>query len=100
MGRIVSATEARINLGELMRHAVENRESIIVERRGEPYVVILSAEEHERLLTGMQKDSWRDLLRRAREQIQRDLGGQELQPPEEVLDELRKERDEQLLPLC
>jgi prevent-host-death family protein len=32
MGRVVSATEARIHFGELMRQAVESQEPIIVER--------------------------------------------------------------------
>jgi len=34
MARRVSATEARIRFGELMRRAVEDKEAIIVERGG------------------------------------------------------------------
>jgi prevent-host-death family protein len=96
MEHVVSATEARVNLGELMRRAVENQEAIVVERRGEAYVVMLSADAYEHLLMSQRKENWRDLLCRAREQVQRDLGGRELPPPETILDELRKERDEQL----
>lgn len=100
MGRVVSATEARIRFGELMRQAVDNHEPIIVERGGQSHVVVLSVEEYERLLRGQQQqDDWRDLVRQAREQIQADLGGRELPPPEEILAQLREERDEQLLAL-
>ena len=36
MARRVSATEARIRFGELMRRAVEDKEAIIVERGESP----------------------------------------------------------------
>jgi len=42
MARRVSATEARIRFGELMRRAVEDKEAIIVERGGKLYVVVVS----------------------------------------------------------
>jgi prevent-host-death family protein len=42
MEHVVSATEARIHFGELMRRAVEKQVPTIVERGGEPHVVILS----------------------------------------------------------
>jgi prevent-host-death family protein len=56
MQRVVSATEARTRLGELMRRAVEGHETIIVERRGKPRVVILSVEEYQRLRKRQQQD--------------------------------------------
>lgn len=96
MGRVVSATEARIRFGEWMRQAVENHEKIIVERGGKPHVVILSVEEYENLLKGQQPDDWKELVRGARAQIQADLAGRKLPRPEEILDQLRGERDEQL----
>jgi prevent-host-death family protein len=99
MGRVVSATEARIRFGELMRLAVENRETIIVERGGKPHVVVLSVEEYERLLKGQQQRDWKDLVRGARAQIQADLGGRRLPRPEEVLEQVREGRDEQLAAL-
>jgi prevent-host-death family protein len=97
MGRVVSATEARVRFGELMRQAVENHETIIVERGGKSHVVVLSVEEYERLLKGQQQDDWKELVRGARAQIQADLGGRQLPRPEEILDQIRQERDEQLL---
>jgi len=44
MIRRVSATEARIWFGELMRRAVEDKEAIVVERGGKPYVALVSVE--------------------------------------------------------
>jgi prevent-host-death family protein len=35
MGRTMSATDARVHFGEVMRHVVERGESVIVERGGE-----------------------------------------------------------------
>jgi prevent-host-death family protein len=96
VGRVVSATEARIHFGELMRQAVENHETIIVERGGKSHVVIMSVEEYERLLSGQRQSDWKELVRGARAQIQADLGGRRLPPPEEILEQVREERDEQL----
>jgi prevent-host-death family protein len=98
MGLVVSATEARIRLGELMRRAVENHETIIIERGGKPHVVVLSMEEYERLLKGQQRD-WKELVRGARTQIQADLGGRRLPRPDKVLEQVREGRDEQLFAL-
>jgi prevent-host-death family protein len=97
MGRVVSATEARIRFGELMRQAVENHETIIVERGGRSHVVVMSVEEYERLLRRQQQGDWRELVHGARAQIQAELGHRTLPRPEEILDRIREGRDEQLL---
>ena len=97
MGRVVSATEARIHFGELMRQAVETHEAIIVERGGKSHVVVISVEEYERLLKRQQQGDWKELVQGARGQIQADLGGRTLPRPEEILDQVRECRDEQLL---
>jgi prevent-host-death family protein len=97
MERVVSATEARIRFGELMRQAVETQEAIIVERGGKPQVVVLSMEEYERLLRGERRHEWRELVQGARAQIQADLGGRSLPGAEEILRQVREDRDEQLL---
>ena len=97
MGRVVSATEARIHFGELMREAVETNEAIIVERGGKSYVVVISVEEYERLRKRQQRDEWKELVHGARVQIQADLGGRTLPRPEEILQQVREGRDEQLL---
>ena len=97
MERVVSATEARVHFGELMRQAVETQEAIIVERGGKPQVVVLSVEEYQRLLSRERQDEWRDLVHGARAQIEADLGGRSLPRPEEILRQVREGRDEQLL---
>ena len=97
MRRVVSATEARIRFGELMRQVVENQEPVIVERGGKSHVVVISIAEYERLLRGQQAEDWKALVAQARAQIQAELGERKLPPPEEILRQIREERDAQLL---
>jgi len=98
MDRVVSATEARIRFGELMRRVVENGELVIVERGGRPHVVVVSVAEYERLLKGReQQGEWKGLVKQAREQIKVELGNRQLPPSEEILRRIREERDAQLL---
>jgi prevent-host-death family protein len=100
MGRVVSATEARIHFGEVMREAVETGEPVIVERDGTPHVVVLSIGEYDRLLKAQRRqEDWRALLDEARARAQADLGGRRLPSPEKILREIREERDAQLLAL-
>jgi PHD/YefM family antitoxin component YafN of YafNO toxin-antitoxin module len=83
-----------------MRRVVEKQEPVVVERSGKPYVVVVSVDEYERLMAAQEgQDDWRELVSQARAQVRADLGDRELTPPEEVLREVRKERDEQLAPL-
>lgn len=105
MPRVVSATQARIRFGELMRWAAETHEPITVERDGRPYVVILSVEAYRRLKDAQTRSTWQDVLSRVREfraRLQARRGGKPLTPPEEVIRELREERDARLtdLPWC
>jgi prevent-host-death family protein len=100
MGRTMSATDARVRFGEVMRHVVERGEPVIVERGGKPHVVVISVNEYERLLAERQgQTDWRELVRQARQQVRADLGERDLMPPEEVLRQTREERDEQLVAL-
>ena len=100
MKRTMSATDARIHFGELMRRVVEQQEPVIVEHSGKPHVVIVSIEAYERLQAAAEaREDWRKLASQARAQVQADLGGRTLTPPEDVLRELREERDEQLTAL-
>jgi prevent-host-death family protein len=97
MKRKISATDARVHFGELMRDVVERQEPILVERGGKPHVVVISVDEYERLLAAQEdQEDWRDLVSQAREQVRADLGDRELIPPEQVLRQVREERDEQL----
>jgi len=96
MERVVSATEARIRFGELMRRVVEEQEPVVVERGGKPHVVVISIAEYERLRADQQRKNWKELAQQAREQIRAELGERRLTPPEEVIRQMREERDAQL----
>lgn len=96
MERSVSATEARIHLGELMRWVVENDEPIIVERGGEPHIVLLSIAEYEQLKAAKQRQSWREALDQAVQvgaKIQARRKGKPLTPPEQIIRQMREEQD-------
>lgn len=97
MERTISATEARIHFGELLRRVVEDDETVIVERSGEPQVVVISVDAYKRLGQTDDDPDWRKRLRRAHELIRRDLDGRELPPVEEIIRQMREERDEQIL---
>jgi len=100
MERTMSATDVRVRFGEVMRWVVEKQKPIIVERGGKPHVVVLSVEEYERLRAGRrERDDWRDLVRQAREQMRIELGERVLPPPEEIIRQMREERDAQLVAL-
>jgi prevent-host-death family protein len=99
MEKVVSATEARIHFGELMQEVVESNQPIIVERGGKSHVVVISVGEYERLVRGQQDEDWQELVRQARAQIRVDLKGRDLPASDEILRQVREERDEQLLAL-
>ena len=97
--RVVTATEARVRFGELMRRVVEEQETVIVERAGKQQVVVLSVAEYEHLRTARRKEDWRQVLQQAIElgdRIRARRGGRPLPPAEEVIREMREERGEQL----
>jgi hypothetical protein len=98
MGRTVSATEARVHFGELIRHAVESQEPIIVERRGQ---ASYRTPFHCRIRTATkraqdQQEDWLVLVDKTRKHIQEELGDRKLPPLEDILRQIRKERDAQL----
>ena len=51
MSRVVTATEAKAKLSELMRWAVMSGNEVIVENHGTPQVVLLPYSEYEELKT-------------------------------------------------
>jgi len=90
MMRMVTATEARIHLGELMRQVVANQEPVIVERRGRPHVVLLSMDEYERLKAAQARGTWRQDLERAIQagaRIATRRGARPLPLPEKAVDQ-------------
>ena len=97
MERRMTATEARIHFGEVMRRVVEQGERVIVERDGRPQIVLLSIAEFERLKESQPREDWRALVQQARQQLQAEMDGRDLPAPEEIIRQMREERDEQLL---
>jgi prevent-host-death family protein len=91
----MTATEARVGFGEMMRRAVEQDETIIVERGGRPMVVVLSIEEYERLAA---RSSLRagDALDRAiaiGNAVRERRGADTMPHSQDLLDLIRSERE-------
>lgn len=98
--RKVSATEARVHFGELMRRATAEQEAIIVERGGEPHVVILSVTQYERLKAARETQiGWLERVDAARKRAAADLGGRSLPPAEDIIRAMREQRDDEFLDL-
>src|SRR4051794_12554196 len=99
MPRVLTATDARVHFGELMRQVVATQEPVIVERDGTPQVVVLSLAEYQRLTAGQpQPPDWWELATRSRQQIASRLQstGCQMPPIDAVFAQMRDERDEQL----
>lgn len=100
MRQVVSATEARIHLGELIRQVVERKEPVIVERGGRPQVVVLPLDVYERLRAAQKEsDTWEELVKRARKQIRAEIGKRDLPSPEVIIRKMRTKRDARLVDL-
>jgi prevent-host-death family protein len=103
MERRISATEARIHLGEVMRRVVEQGERVIIEKDGRPHVVMLSIAEFERVKDAHPQDDWEQQLEQILvlgNRIKARRGGRPLTPsPEEATRQMREERGAQLTSL-
>jgi prevent-host-death family protein len=100
MRQRISATEARIHFGELMRQASEQKQPVIVERDGKPQIVVLAIDEYERLVAGQHASTdWLAQIDQLRERIRVELGDRQMPPSEEIIRQMREERDAQLLDL-
>ncbi len=94
MTRTITATEARVHFGELMRGVVDSQEPVIVERGGKPLVVIVSVDQYERLRAGSGgKEPWRERMEQTWGQIRREGRGRLDPPADEVIRDMREERD-------
>jgi prevent-host-death family protein len=91
MTRSISATQARIHFGEVMRMAQET--PVIVERDGKPEIVILSKQAYGSLLQGEPHPSARALLAQAHELVRSETAGRRLPDPAQVLAQVREERE-------
>lgn len=96
MEQIVSATEARVHFGELMRRVIETDMPVVVERDGKPQVVVISKQMYDRMRKGQAAEDWWERVLQCRERIRRELKGRTLPAPEDIIRQMREERDEQL----
>lgn len=92
--KVISATEARIHFGEVMRQAQAG--PVVVERGGIPQVVVLSKKAYDDLVAAAPQKGWKDLLKEAHRRVRKDLGGRRLPPAEETIRAGREERSEQV----
>lgn len=94
----IDATEAEARFAELMRQVVEEQTAVVVERDGKAQIAILPAEEYERLRAGEpEQGDWWELARQSRERIHRERIGRPLPNIEDLIHDMREERDAQLL---
>ena len=77
MDRVVTATEAKARLGELMRRAIDTGDAVIVESRGKPQVALVPYEEYERLQKLKQRARREEALAQLRE-LAREVQAQNL----------------------
>jgi prevent-host-death family protein len=99
MEQVVSATEARVHFGEIMRRVVETGTPVIVERDDKAQLVVLSVQTYDRPRSGIQPKDWRSLLKQSHDQIRADLNGRVLPPPEDIIRQMREEGDADLADL-
>jgi len=92
---MVSATEARVHFGDLLRRVNEGGEPVIVERGGRAMAVVLSMDAYERLVQqgGATQDAVLERIRRFREGLARRLDGRALDDPADVIRAAREARD-------
>ena len=100
MEQRLTATEARVHFGELLRRVAEDGETVIVERGGSAAAVVLPIETYERWKAGEPPLGWRealDVAREVRKSISHRVGERGFPSPDEVLREAREERDAELV---
>jgi prevent-host-death family protein len=95
MEQTISATQARIHFGQVIRRAKKG--PVIVERDGKPEVVVISKQEYDRLVENAPKSDWRAMLEELHAKLRVELAGRTLPDPAEIIRQGREERDEQLL---
>jgi prevent-host-death family protein len=100
METTVSATEARIHFGEMIRRVAEAEEAIVVEKAGTPQLVMLSIGRYQQLIqaqAAQQQSAW-ERITAVHALIRQRRGDAPLQPSVvDIIHQMREERDEQLL---
>ncbi len=99
MEQVISDVEAREHFDDVMRRVVESNEAVIVERDGARQVVVLPVAEYERMRTGSYGPGSSDALERLAQlgdEIRARRGGQPLTEPDEIIHEMREERNAEI----
>jgi prevent-host-death family protein len=100
MTRTISATDARVHFGEVLRGVSEERATYYVERSGTPVAVVISVEEYEALRQQQQgeyvRPAWLENVLRVGQELAESRAGK---PPidwDEMIEKGREERSEEL----
>ena len=101
MTRTISATDARVHFGEVLRGVSEERATYYVERSGTAVAVVISVEEYEALRQPQEgepeRPAWMEHVIRVGQQLAAERVGK---PPIDwgrIIEEGREERDAELL---
>src|SRR5215213_886844 len=94
MSQVVSVTEARKHFGALLRRVLDEHEPVVIERAGKPEAVVMAVATYEPLRASETPPpaDWRTLLDVALMEVQTQLDGRALPPPEQIIREMREER--------
>ena len=90
----ISATNARINFGEIMRRAQKG--PVIVERSGKAEVVVISKNDYDHLMLTAPKQDWKERLDKLHERFRMELAGLSLPTPASIIQQGREYRDKEL----
>jgi prevent-host-death family protein len=97
MIKVVTATEARIHFGEILREVEEKGEVILVKRSGTPAAVIAPAKRLDDLVEPKPAAPlWESDLDEIHELVRREQKGRPLPDVVDLFDEMRRERSEDL----
>ena len=96
--KTISATEARIHLGEVLDQVETQGSRVVIERAGKPVAMLISMEDS-RALAEPESDIEALIERTARnaEAIEKRRGGEPLPDVAEIIRQARDERDAQIL---
>ncbi len=105
MERQMSATQVRVNFGEVLRYVTEERQPVIVERAGKPQAAVIGIEDYQeyQAYQKSKQDEYQFALEtalrqaeHAREQTRIEMVGRVLPDIAETIQQMREERDAQL----
>jgi prevent-host-death family protein len=98
MDTVVSATDARVHFGELMRQVMETGKAVTVERGGKPAVVVVPVAEYEHLLEleHRRREDWWKRLDAIHARIRAEIGDRPVPDTDELIREMREERSREI----